>query len=390
MPALRQACRTPEADESRMRIMEIISAVGLNGAAVHCLHLCRDLGARGHDITLVCRPGAWIAGQLAESAVHIVASDLHRLPPDELRRVSRIAGERGIDVVHTHMSRAHFFGVLLRCFSRLPIVATAHNWKIQPHWMFNHRVIAVSQHARRFHQLYNFVRSSRIDVVHNFIDCARFQLPQHTRTQVRERLGVPEAVPVIGVVGRIIPAKGVADAVAALPVVRGSLPAARLLIAGDGEPAYLAQLAALTQRLGVDSAVIWWTGSHLDIPTILSALDLVWLPSHRETFPLVAAEAMAAGLPVVATAVGGLPECVTHGDTGLLVPAQNHEALARAAITLLSDPELRQRFGQAGRRRVLENFSPQRQVPRIEAILAAAAGSARTGVRPAVSRAPGR
>ena len=359
-----------------MRIMEIISGPGLNGAAVHCVHLCRHLGDRGHEITLVCRPGAWIGGQLAGGPVHVVESDLHRVPMDELRRVSRMAGERGIEVVHTHMSRAHFFGVLLRWFSRLPIVATAHNWHIQPHWMFNDRVIAVSQHARRFHQLYNFVRPSRIDVVHNFIDYGRFELPAQAREQVRQRLGVPDAVPLIGVVGRIVPAKGVADAAAALQIVRGTMSAARLLIAGDGPPQYLAQLAGLARRLGLDSAIIWWTGQNLDIPTILAALDVVVLPSHRETFPLVAAEAMAAGLPVVATAVGGLPECVSHGETGFLVPARDHEALARATITLLNDTGLRQRFGRAGRQRVREHFSPERQVPRIEAVLAAAAGPA--------------
>ena len=359
-----------------MRIMEMLSGAGLNGAAVHCLRLCQHLSGRGHEITLVCRPGAWIAGQLAGGPVHIVESDLHRVPTDELRRISRVGRERRIDVVHTHMSRAHFFGVLLRWFSGLPIVATAHNWHIQPHWMFNDRVIAVSQHARRFHQLYNFVRPSRIDVIHNFIDSARFQLPAHARAQVRQRLGVADVTPLIGIVGRIVPAKGVADAAAALPLVRDTVPAARLLIAGDGPPPYLAQLQSLAQRLGIDTAIIWWTGHDLDIPTILSALDVVVLPSYRETFPLVAAEAMAAGLPVVATAVGGLPECVTHGETGFLVPARAPTALAHATITLLTDSGLRQRFGNAGRERVREHFSPERQVPRIEAVLARAAASA--------------
>ena len=134
-----------------MRIMEVISGTAVNGAAVNCFEVLRALRARGHELTVVCRPNAWIAGQLAESNidVEVIESSLRRWPPDELRRIAQLARDRRIQVVHTHMSSASFFGVLLRRLYGVPAcVATAHNRYIQLHWLFNDRVIAVSAKMR--------------------------------------------------------------------------------------------------------------------------------------------------------------------------------------------------------------------------------------------------
>jgi len=153
-----------------MRIMEIVSGVGVNRAVTHCLVLTRELARRGHAVTLVCRPDAWIARQLAVDPVDVIPSDLHRWPLDELRRLAALARERRIDVVHTHMSRAHSFGVLLRWAGGLPCVATAQSRHVQLHWMFNDRVIAVSDTTRRFHRSYNLVRADRLVTIPDFVD----------------------------------------------------------------------------------------------------------------------------------------------------------------------------------------------------------------------------
>lgn len=153
-----------------MRIMQIVSGAGVNRAITHCLLLTRELARRGHRVTLVCRPGAWIARQLAVDPVDLIESDLRRWPLDELRRIAALARERRIEVVHTHMSRAHSFGVLLRWTSGLPCVATAQSRHVQLHWMFNDRVIAVSDTTRRFHGSYNLVRADRIVTISDFVD----------------------------------------------------------------------------------------------------------------------------------------------------------------------------------------------------------------------------
>lgn len=363
-----------------MNIMEIVSGAEVNGAVVHCLLLTRELMRRGHRLTVVCRPDAWIATQLAGEPVDIIESDLHRWPPDELRRLAAIAREREIDVLHTHMSRAHFFGVLLRRLGGVPSVATAHNRYMQLHWMFNDRVIAVSEATGRFHRRFNFVRRSRMDVIHNFVDYHRFAaVNEAQRALMRAAFNIPVGAPLIGAIGDVISEKGLIHLVRALPKIRSAVPATRLLVVGGGSAAYKAQVESEAARLGVES-MITWEGRRTDIADIMAALDVFVLPSFEENFSLVVAEAMAAGLPVVASAVGGIPECVSAGETGLLVPPANHDALANAVSSLLRDTAVRRRFGEAGRKRVRELFSAEIQVPRIEAALARAARSQQSAV----------
>lgn len=356
-----------------MNIMEIVSGAAVNGAVVHCLLLTRELIRRGHRLTVVCRPDAWIATQLRRERVDIVESDLHRWPPDELRRLAVIARAQNIDVLHTHMSRAHFFGVLLRGLSGVPSVATAHNRYIQLHWMFNDRVIAVSEATGRFHRSYNFVRRTRLDVVHNFVDYRRFaEVGETKRALVRAGFGVAPTSLFIGSIADVIPEKGLIHLVRALPTIRCAVPATRLLVVGGGSAAYRADIEREAERLGVASIIIW-TGRRTDVADIMHALDVFVLPSLEENFPLVVAEAMAAGLPVVATSVGGVPECIHPDETGVLVPPADDAALADALIALLRDPSLRRRLGEAAQQRVRQLFSPEVQVPRIEAALALAA-----------------
>jgi glycosyltransferase involved in cell wall biosynthesis len=355
-----------------MNIMEIISGADVNGAVVHCLLLTRELAQRGHRVTLVCRPGAWIATQLRGAPVDIVESDLHRWPPDEVRRLAAIARAQAIDVLHTHMSRAHFFGVLLRWLSGVPSVATAHSRHIQLHWMCNDRVIAVSEATGRFHRTRNLVRRTRLDVVHNFVDYRRFEADESMRIAMRAAFKVPAASLLIGSIGDVIPDKGLIHLLRALPTILCALPAARLLVVGGGPTAYRAALEREAERLGV-SAMIIWAGQRTDVADIMKALDVFVLPSLEENFPLVVAEAMAAALPVVATAVGGVPECVSPGETGVLVPPADAAALADALMGLLCDAPLRCRLGETARQRVRQRFSPEVQVPRIEAALLLAA-----------------
>src|SRR6266851_2975574 len=140
-----------------MRIVEIVSGHTLNGAMKHAFTLATALSRRGHDITVVCRDGSWIAREAALADLNVHSSDLHRWPPEELRRIATVVSDCAADLVHTHMSRAHFFGVLLKTMVETPIVATAHSRRIQVHWRFNDRTIAVSDAVRRFHCRWNFV-----------------------------------------------------------------------------------------------------------------------------------------------------------------------------------------------------------------------------------------
>ncbi len=355
-----------------MKIMEIASGVHVNGALHHCALLSRELIRRGHEITLLCRPGAWIAEELAADPIDVLFSDLRRFPLDELHRVAAEIRGRGIEVVHTHMSRAHFFGALLRWFAGVPSVATAHSRQVQPHWMFNDLVIAVSDATRRFQCRYNLVRPSRITTIHSFIDPRRLTcVPADARARFRQKLGVGDQTPLFGTLGTILPRKGQLHLVRALPAILAAVPEARLVIIGeimDEHRQYQAKLERTAEQLGVSSRIVW-AGYCPNAYEVLAALDVFVLASLEENLPMVILEAMALGLPAVATAVGGIPECVVSGETGLLVPPANPEAMAAAVAGLLVDPAQRRRLGEAGRRQVHESFSLESQATRIQAAL---------------------
>ena len=356
-----------------MKIMEICSGGDVNGAIAHCHLLIRQFVQRGHQIVLVCPERAWIGRQLeADPAIEVLASDMHRWPLDELTRVGRLARDHGVDVLHTHMSRAHTFGVLLRAMTRIPSVATAHNRYVQLHWMFNDRVIGVSETTTQFHRRFNLVRRRCSETIHNFIDSAPFSdVGPADRADVRAELGVGDDHVLLGAVGNIIARKGLIHLVRALPRVLDAVPQTRLAVIGaikDG-PEYSERVKAEAEQLGVASAIDW-VGHRSDVPRLLAGLDVFVLPSLEECFPLSILEAMASSCPVVATSVGGIPEAVDDGRTGALVPPGDPDALADALLPLVKDAELRRRWGQAGRQRVSSHFSAESQAARVEAALA--------------------
>ncbi len=366
-----------------MRIAEIVSGLLVNGAAAHAVQLAAHLAARGHEVTLVCLPGGWVARH-APAGVEVVTSDLHRWPADELRRIAAFVGSRGIQVVHTHMSRAHVFGVLLKVLAGIPVVATAHSSRLQPHWMLNDRVIAVSHAVSRFQRRWNRVNEVRLSVIHNFVDPRQFDLPADTRGRVRRSLGIDESAFLIGKVGNVFVEKGVHVLIDAMPLIAARVPEARLLVVGRGPDDYRRALISRAHRLEVAGRIIW-SAEVDDVRDTMAALDVLAVPSLEEPLSMVCLEGMAARLPAVATRVGGLTDLVCDGECGCLVPPSSSEALAEAIVTLARDRERRLRFGAAARERVERHFAPGVIVPQVEAVLAAAAARSEGASRRRVS-----
>ena len=351
-----------------LRVAEIVSGSGVNGAMKHCLMLSRELARRGHRVTLVCRPGSWIDAHAGGGWADVERSDLNRWPADELRRVARLVRERRIDVVHTHMSRAHFFGVLLGALARVPVVATAHARRVQAHWIFNDHVIAVSNAVARF-QRWNLVPARRITLVHLFIDTDEFVPPDDSsRHRARATMGIAASAPLVGVIGSVFREKGVQDLIAAWPAIVAAVPDAHLVVIGEGPADLVRDLRAALEAWNLQSRATW-LGRRDDVAQLIGSVDVLALPSREEPAGLVALEAMAAGRPVVGTRVGGVPEYVADGETGILVERANPPQLAAALTGLLSNPRLAHAYGGRGRARVLDRFTLPAQVSKIEAVL---------------------
>lgn len=220
-----------------------------------------------------------------------------------------------------------------------------------------HRYLAVSEFVRD-RLVETGVPREQIDVVQNGV------APLTGRGTDRETES-PDEVPVVGICGQVGPWKGHDDLADALAQVQEQGVPFKLRIYGRGSDDYVAELQDRLQSLGVDAE---WMGFESDRDRMYAALDLLVVPSRiEETFGMTVAEAALYGLPVVATRVGGIPEIVVHGETGLLVPPENPEALAESLGTLLTDTQLRHELGEAARQRVRSQFQAEHMVDRFEA-----------------------
>lgn len=273
-------------------------------------------------------------------------------------------------ILHTWMFHANLPGRLVGRLAGAPrIVTSRRNVEIGganrdrlTRWTaaLDDRVIAVCELARQAEIERAGAAPGKVVTIYNGVDPAAFAGgdPQ-TRARVRQQWGIGAETLLIGTVGRLHPQKGFGDLLTALAALRAEFPESRLLLVGDGE--LRAALEQQVQQLGLQERVSF-TGTRSDVPDLLCALDLFVLPSLWEGLPNVILEAMASGLPVVATAVGGTPELVVDKVTGLLVPPSAPAALAGALAELMRQPLLRQQLGAAGRQRVIQHFALEQTV----------------------------
>jgi glycosyltransferase involved in cell wall biosynthesis len=290
---------------------------------------------------------------------------------DALWRLYRILRKERPSILHCWMFHANVIGRLVGRLAGVPIVITARrNVEIggprreQIKRYTRHlddAVIAVCELARQAEIERTAVNPQKVVTIYNGINLPA-PAPLARLTELRSELGLPLDAPVVICVSRLHRQKGHDDLLAAWKQVTAVHPSAHLLIVGDGERrAELAKMAAGQRH-------VHFTGQRNDAPDLLALSSLLVLPSLWEGLPNVVLEAMAAGLPVVATAVGGTPELIIHNETGLLVPPQNPDALAQAIVQLLDQPEQAARMGRNGRQRAAEQFTIERMAAQTEAL----------------------
>lgn len=284
-----------------------------------------------------------------------------------LNRLFRLIREESIDLIHTNGLKAHLLGCLLTGLSRRPLIwhyrdlpaATGcYRFFRSLARVFPTKIIANSRAVKE--RLGNL---NKTKVIYNGVDITQFQEGKKT-SNLREEFRFSHNDLIIGTIGHFAPLKGYNDLILALPLILKNDPRVRLLIVGGSiYPAYQdykKELQGLIDRLDLTDKVIF-TGERDDLPALLNTLDIFVLPSWSEGFGRANLEAMAAGRPVVSTNVGGIPEVVADGETGILVPPRDPGDLAEAIIRLAKDENLRKKMGAAGRIRA-ENFSIQKMV----------------------------
>lgn len=287
-----------------------------------------------------------------------------------LRRIVGLLRRERVALLHTHTSKAGFLGRLAARLARTPaVVHTPHGHVFYGYYgrgltalfialerlaaPLADRVVVLTEREMEEHLERRIGRPGQFVVIPSGVDLDAVRAGALSREEARRRLGVPADSLLLVGVGRLVPVKGFDLLVRALPAIVREVPAARLLLVGEGPER--AALEAEARGLGVAERLVL-VGAHAEVVLFLSAADLLVAPSRNEGLGRALVEAMALGRPVVATRVGGIPAVVIDGETGRLVPPENPDALAGAVIELLGDGGLRHRMGEAGRRRA-EQFS---------------------------------
>ena len=354
-------------------VLHIITRLDRGGSAEVALDLAAGLRERGYRQRLITgytrHPQEDIAAFEERSGVPVtVLSSLRRevWPWNDaaaLFQLVRLMLKWKPRLVHTHTSKAGTLGRIAAWLTRRPVVVhTPHGhvfygYFSKPISVFftvveralaktADRITTLTDMGRLDHLGLHIGRPEQLQVISPGVHVERFAEIHQVRESMRKKLGFGDER-VVGWVGRLTEIKDCATFLAAAAEVAAALPTAGFLVVGDGD--LRESLEAQAERLGLSDRVRFM-GHREDVPALMSAMDLFVLSSLNEGFGRVLVEAMAAGLPIVATLVGGVPEVVRHGETGLLVPAGEPAAMAEAVLAILQDMTMARRLWEAGRR----------------------------------------
>ncbi len=336
-----------------MNLLLAASNNGCNGAHVYVRRLAPLLVARGHRVWLAARPDSWIA-EATRGEVPLFPTDFSRWPLGELRRVADFCRAESIGLVHSHLTRASNFGACLQRLHGIPSLGHLHANHPQLHAWFHRRVLAVSGDTLARWRRLGVGLGSRGAVVPNFVEPAAYA-PRGGPDRLREAIGAAPEDPVLICVGTMGRRKGQDILASAWPAIRRRHPRARLVLIGGG-----ALPAALVDQPGLHIL-----GHRQDVPDLLGRATLCIVPSRDEPFGLAAIEAMAAGIPVLASGAGGLGE-VVEGGAGARFRRGDSSDLARVASDLLDDEGLRVKLSVAGAARVRERYLPDAHLDALE------------------------
>jgi glycosyltransferase involved in cell wall biosynthesis len=367
--------------DDRIRLLKIVPTLRYGGTERQFMTLSASLDPTRFRVELAClRPGGGLA---AEAVRHGMPVDIYNIGPFHSARtlalqtrLARDISRRRIDIVHAYNFYGNVFAIPPARLVAPVVIAsirdcapylTAMQKRVQRYaCQFADRIL-VNADAVKDWLVKDGYDSSRITIIRNGVDLRRFDATPDPE-RLRRELGVPDGTPLVAVVSRLTRLKGLEHFLEAAAAISTRVPDARFLVVGETSPmdrAYLGELQQYAERLGVADRVMF-TGLRTDIPSLLASVNVAVMPSLNEALSNVLLESMAAGAPTVATRVGGTPEALVDGVTGLLVPPADTTALATAIVRLLNNPSLATHLGRAARLRIADAFSVKRMVSATE------------------------
>jgi glycosyltransferase involved in cell wall biosynthesis len=359
------------------RVLNVVPTLMCGGTENQFMTLARMLDRLRFDVEFAClrRWGGFVDELLARNI------PLTEYPVSTFRSIAAIGQQarltqhirrRRIQIVHAYNFYGNVFAtpparlvapvVIASIRDRAPYLTTMQK-RVQRYACQFADCILVNADAVKEWLIGDGYDPSKIAVIRNGVDLARFDNLSPNVT-LRRELELCDDTPVVGVVSRLTRLKGLENFLEAAAMVRARVPKARFLVVGETSPMdrdYLRELQQYAVRCGVDGNVTF-TGLRSDVPSVLASFTVSVMPSLNEALSNVVLESMAAGAPTVATRVGGTPEAVIDGVTGILVPPADSAALADAIVHLLSNRQLAAHLGHAARARIADHFSVRRMV----------------------------
>jgi glycosyltransferase involved in cell wall biosynthesis len=356
-------------------VLQFSNTLTRGGVEEHMLSLLQGLDRRVFQLYLACTPA--VLKQIGSD----IPNDVEVLPIELVSfssakaalQLARFLRKKRIQIVHSHMFQSSMLAspIAKLCGVRV-VIETPH---IREHWRrgwlkrrffvdrlvartVDHYVAVSGANAEYLAQIKG-LPARKIGIIRSASDVSSFDPGRIAPSGLRESLAFGSHDPVLVVVGRLEPQKGHEVLLKAMPAVVREIPQVRLVCLSEGQ--LRSDLERQVVALGLTNNVRF-VGYQPDIRDWLALSDLTVLPSFFEGLPLTVIESLAAGRPVIASAVDGVPEVVSHGENGLLVPAGNSEKLAEAICLLLKDPQLRQAMARKGREKVLQEFGVERLI----------------------------
>ena len=363
----------------------------VGGTELNALRTAERLDPRRFSISVVClRDKGPLLARYKDAGIPVHTFPMSSLfglgAMQQAVRLIRLFRREGADVVHSHDAYTSVYGTLCARLAGVPgVIASRRSW-YSPHlqgkilranrvaYRFAHRVVANSPSVSRLVETETGLPSSRIITIPNFLDPEAFEpMPPTERRRMLDEIGVPEGAFVVGVVARLSPVKDHATLLRAIASLREQIPGLRCVLVGDGpeRPA----IEALAESLGIRD-IVHLAGERTQPPNLHGLFDVSVLCSTSEAFPNSVLEAMAAARPVVATDVGGTPDAVRQGTTGLLVPPSDPSRLADAILRLYNEPAQRSKLGAAGCVAARAGYSADAVIRQVEALYTRLAGRA--------------
>jgi glycosyltransferase involved in cell wall biosynthesis len=349
------------------KILQLIDGLNIGGAEVLLVDLVRGIKEFGNEVSVGYSTPGPLEKKLYDLGVSYTRLPrLGRIDPVLFFGICKLILREKPDIVHTHLFKSDLHGRLAARLCGVPVVvSTSHNNDVWARRFplgliygmtakLTDQVIAVSDEVREYQMQTTGISAEKIMVIENGVRVERFINQQKAGSALREELQIAADAPLIGIIGRLQPQKDHHNFLKAAVHIKNKLPAARFLIVGDGP--LRTELQTQAKNFGLESSTLF-CGIRQDIPAVLAALNILVISSKWEGLPVTLLEGMAAHCPIVSTAVGGVPNVVSHGESALLVPKEDPSALAAACLQILQDPAFAQSMTAAGFLRVKTQFS---------------------------------